>query len=96
MFKYIKSLFSQPVNRVVALVYPDGKVEIFTKDELTIDSTVFSFVNPDMTIAGLPKTSDIQVMEVDIYDGAIDYSPQSLYSIPFRQDKMPLPDTPHK
>lgn len=90
MFKYIKSLFSQPVNRVVALVYPDGKVELFTKDELTINSTVFSFVNPDMTIAGLPESSDVQVMEIDIYDGVIDYPSQLLYSIPFRQDKMPI------
>lgn len=90
MSKYLKSLFNQPVNRVVALVYPDGKVELFTKDELTMNSTIFSFVNPDMTISGLPKTSDIQFMEVDIYDGVIDYPPQFLYSIPFRQDKIPL------
>lgn len=87
MLAYFSKLFKKP-KRVVAIVHLDGNVEIF--DQKTVKShPIYDYLNDDLSIFGLK--GDVQIKEVDIYDGQLGDIKQKLYSVSYSQDKRPFP-----
>lgn len=88
MLNAIKSLFSQYPKRIVALHYKNGEVEVFTEDNLNINSSVYDFVEDDLSLIG-SVNNGIQFRKVDIYDGEGNVPEQTIYSIPYDKNKKP-------
>lgn len=88
MFASFKDLFTKN-KRVLALVFQDGTVHVFTKQTFDWSSPVASFVDHDLSLVGVDDKMSVQSMEVDIYDDVIHYPHQTLYSIPYDAQRKP-------
>jgi len=87
MLKTLSKLFKQE-NRVLALVFSDGKVLMFDAKNFDHLSHLGSYVTDDLEIIG-QEGKGIQSAKVDYYDAAISMPEQTLYSIPYDQEKRP-------
>ena len=87
MLKTLSKLFSTE-KRVLAVVFNDGKVLIFNEKNFDRLSHLSSYVTDDLKIVG-QETDGVQSAKIDYYDGMISIPDQTLYSIPYDQEKRP-------
>ena len=87
MLKTLSRLFSTE-KRVLAVVFNDGKVLIFNEKNLEHGSHLSTYVTDDLKIVG-KEVDGVQSAKIDYYDGMIAMPDQTLYSIPYDQEKRP-------
>lgn len=84
----LKALFKKQ-NRVLALVHADGTVEI-VDEKNSKNHPAMDFAESDYSLTGL--TGDVQMKKVNIYEDNCVVPDQTLYSVPFSDDKRPYMD----
>lgn len=77
-------------SRAVALVYANGSVEMFTSKTIE-NHPVKDFLESDLSIAD--AKGDVQIKEIDVYEGQLGDTFQTLYSISYNSDKRPHSDS---
>lgn len=84
----LNALFKKQ-NRVLALVYADGTVEVIDNKN-SKNHPAMDFAESDYSITGLK--GDVQVKTVNIYEDTCVVPDQTLYSVRFADDKRPYMD----
>lgn len=87
MLKTLSKLFSTE-KRVLAVVFKDGKVLIFNEKNFDRYSHLASYVTDDLEIIG-QNSEGVQSAKIDYYDAQLAMPEQTLYSIPYDQEKRP-------
>lgn len=87
MISALKQMFHKD-NRVIALVFQDGTVQIFDKKSIGELSIISDYINEDLSLVG-DHTDSIQTRTVDLYEDSMVYPQQTLYSIPYDIHKRP-------
>lgn len=87
MLKMLSKLFSTE-KRVLAVVFDDGRVLIFNEKNFERNSHLASYVTDDFEIIG-KQVDGVQSAKIDYYDGMVHMPDQTLYSIPYDQEKRP-------
>lgn len=87
MVKMLSKLFGTE-KRVLAVVFDDGRVWMFDEKNLERASQLASYVTDDFEIIG-NEIEGVQSAKIDYYDAAMHMPPQTLYSIPYNQEKRP-------